>query len=203
MFDNGFYYSFSTHDIAAIGRSSTLLGYWSRVWSVLSRSSIIDFPDRNDIKAPDVHKVGVSFHLFFAVSIFGSQTSAIGLATSKTLGSSTWTDHGQLFASGTNTGVVPFTIVNAINPKLFVDLSIGEALLTCGSFFAGLRQVKLSKNLSSVADLGTATQVSIDSWVPPPEEGSYLKWDNGWCYLWLSDGICCGYVEALPTPGTE
>ena len=200
---NGYYYSFSTHDLVAIGRSRTLSGYWSRIGSVLSGASVINLPGRNDTWAPDVQKVGDTFYLYYSVSIFGSQTSAIGLATSKTLEPGTWTDHGQVLASGADTSVIPFNITNAIDPNLFIDSETGEAFMTYGSFFADLWQVKLGKDLSSVVDLEAAKQVSIDPLGTRPEEGSYLSSHGGWFYLWYSHGICCGYAQTLPPSGTE
>ena len=203
IYNDGYYYSFSTHDLVAIGRSRTLSGYWSRAGSVLSGASIIDLPGRNDTWGPDVQKVGDTFYLYYSVSTFGSQTSAIGLATSKTLDTGTWTDHGQVFASSADAGVVPFNITNAIDPNLFIDSRTGDAIMTYGSFYGDLWQIPLSKNLSSVLDKEAARQVSIDPLGTRPEEGSYLSSHDGWYYLWFSHGICCGYAQTLPAPGTE
>src|SRR6266498_2945156 len=97
IYHNGWYYSFTTHDLIGTSKSHSLSGYWQHVGSVLHGESIIDSPGRNDTWAPDVHKVGDTFYCYYSVSTFGSQTSAIGLATSKTLEAGSWTDHGVVF----------------------------------------------------------------------------------------------------------
>jgi arabinan endo-1,5-alpha-L-arabinosidase len=61
---------------------------------VLPNGSSIDNPGRKDPWAPDVHLVGDEYFLYYAVSTFGSQVSAIGLATSSTMEPGTWTDKG-------------------------------------------------------------------------------------------------------------
>lgn len=123
---NGWYYSFTTHDLVGIGKAPTLSGYWEHAGSVLRGQSIIDLPGRNDTWAPDVHKVGDTFYLYYSVSTFGSQDSAIGLATSKTLEAGSWTDHGKVIQSGNDTGVIPYNITNAIDPNVFIDPVTGQ-----------------------------------------------------------------------------
>jgi arabinan endo-1,5-alpha-L-arabinosidase len=69
--------------------------------------------------APDVILVNGQYHLYYSVSTFGRQISAIGLATSPTLDPSSpngrWTDRGPIIKS---TNGSPY---NAIDPSVLLD----------------------------------------------------------------------------------
>src|ERR1035438_5459173 len=80
--------------------------------------------------APDVIRVNGKFLLYYAVSSWGKQLSAIGLATSPTLDQAAtnyfWTDCGPVIAS-TNGGAF-----NTIDPSVFRDED-GKLWLAFGS----------------------------------------------------------------------
>lgn len=42
VYNDGWFYSFTTHDLVAIGKSRTLSGYWQHAGSVLHGESVID-----------------------------------------------------------------------------------------------------------------------------------------------------------------
>src|ERR1035437_8350234 len=75
---------------------------------------------RESLWAPDVIRVNRKFYLYYAVSIFGRQTAAIGLATSPTAGPSAsnyfWTDCGAVIAS------TPASAFNTIDPSALLDV---------------------------------------------------------------------------------
>ena len=201
---NDSYYSFSTHDLVAIGKASSLSGPWEHHGSVLTGESIIDLPARNDTWAPDVIQHNGMFYCFYSVSIFGTQTSAIGVATSKSLESNSWTDHGQVIRSGNDTGIIPYNITNAIDPAVFIDPANGTAYLNYGSFFGDLWQLTLSPDLLALPSASSAVQISIDPGGTRPEEGSFMNYYDSWYYLWFSHGICCGFnASDLPPAGQE
>src|SRR5690242_19510923 len=58
---------------------------------------------RNHIWAPDISYHNGLYYLYYSVSAFGKNTSCIGVATNKTLNSSSpdfkWTDHGKVIQS--------------------------------------------------------------------------------------------------------
>jgi arabinan endo-1,5-alpha-L-arabinosidase len=61
---------------------------------VLPNGSSIDNAGKKDPWDPDVHLVGDEYFLYYAVSTFGSQVSAAGLATSGSMEPGSWTDRG-------------------------------------------------------------------------------------------------------------
>lgn len=80
-------------------------------------------------QAPSVHLVGSTYYLYYAVSVFGSQSSAIGYATSTTMEAGSWTDHG---ATGiASTSAKPY---NAIDPAL-IQATDGSYSMNFGSFW--------------------------------------------------------------------
>ncbi|KAI7221191.1 endo-1,5-alpha-L-arabinosidase [Hortaea werneckii] len=203
---DGHYYSFSTHGLTVISRASkkgSIDGYWEIIGSVLDAgSSVIDNSGSTDPWAPDVHKVGDTYYDYYSVSQFGSQISAIGLATSKTLMPGSWTDHGEVFSSDPN-ATYPLNVTNAIDANLFIDPKTKTPYINYGSFWSNIYQFELADDLKDVKQ-DTALQLSLDPVAPQPEEGAYMNYHDGWYYLWYSHGTCCGYnASALPAPGEE
>lgn len=141
-----------------------------------------------------MHKVGDLYHLYYAVSAFGTQESAIGLATSKTLEGGSWTDKGSI-------GVVSTAgkQYNAIDPNLLVDGS--NNYLTFGSFWQDIFQVKL--NGAATRSTSNAVNVAFDPAGTHPAEGSYLFKYGDTYYLFYSSGICCKYDQSRPAAGQE
>ncbi|KAL7267387.1 hypothetical protein RUND412_010032 [Rhizina undulata] len=204
-----YYYSFGTHLRATIGKSPSLHGPWKHIGSVLQNDSIIDLAGRDDIWAPDVSKVGDTYYCYYSVSAFGSQNSAIGLATSKTLEPGSWTDHGEVVrsyaAADYPNATEPWTITNAIDANLVLDAKTGKPWLSYGSFWTDVWQFPLAGNLSAPESSPTPHQLARDPVSPNAEEGPYLHYaeETGMYYLFVSHGICCGYNTSLPAPGKE
>jgi hypothetical protein len=199
---DGFYYSFSTHGLVSVSRAPSLDGPWTHIGSALDKQSIIDLPGRNDTWAPDVSKLGDTYHCFYSVSTFGSQDSAIGLATSKTLLPGNWTDHGAVLTSG-KAKPYPLNATNGIDPNLFVDEKTGEMFLTYGSFWSDIWQFDVQNGDFKSLESNKAIQLSFEPKGTNPEEGAFLSENDGWYYLWISHGICCGYNTTLPAKGEE
>jgi arabinan endo-1,5-alpha-L-arabinosidase len=129
--------------------SSKDLKYWRKEAPVFSRppqwaaDTIPGF--KGHIWAPDISYHNGQYYLYYTVSAFGKNISAIGVATNKTLDSSSscfkWIDHGRVIQSYPGK-----TNWNAIDPNLIVD-NKGDAFLSFGSFWDGLKLVKLTKDL--------------------------------------------------------
>ncbi|QKJ33106.1 family 43 glycosylhydrolase [Mucilaginibacter mali] len=105
---------------------------------------------KNSYWAPDISYYNGLYYLYYAVSAFGKNTSAIGLVTNKTLYTKSpdfkWVDHGEIIRS-----VPGKTNWNAIDPNLAID-GKGVPYLFFGSFWDGLKIARLNKDRMSVAD---------------------------------------------------
>ena len=148
--------------------------------------------------APDIVKRGDTFYLYYSVSAGGKITSAIGVATNKTLDSASkdfqWVDRGKVVQS------IPYRdLWNAIDPQL-VLADDGTPWLAFGSFWAGLRAVKLAPDLLKVAEpqewrslAKRERSVLIDDAEPEPAsiEAPFIFRKNGWYYLFVSWDHCC------------
>lgn len=86
--------------------------------------------------APDLSYRNGRYHLYYSASTFGSNRSAIFLATSTSGNSGTWTNHGLVVESRTSDNF------NAIDPDLVVD-DQGRWWLSFGSFWSGIKMVAL------------------------------------------------------------
>ncbi|MHA4806675.1 family 43 glycosylhydrolase [Flavitalea flava] len=104
---------------------------------------------KGHIWAPDISFYNGSYYLYYAVSAFGKNTSCIGLAMNKTLHSASpdyhWEDMGKVIQS-----VPGRDRWNAIDPNLVVDEK-GIPWLTFGSFWDGIKLVRLKEDRRSVA----------------------------------------------------
>ena len=195
---DGRWYVFSTHDGIQV-RSSADQKTWRREAPV--------FPDGTPLAkkyagnamemwAPDVTKVatkaGPLYVLYYAASSFGSNNSAIGLATSPTALPGSWTDRGQVFATTTA------DTINAIDPDLFVDPS-GKAYLTFGSFWSGIAQIRLDPATGKRIPGDTSAPTLLASRPDHPThaiEAPSLVEHDGWYYLFTSFDYCCRNMES-------
>ena len=100
--------------------------------------------------APDIVQHKGQFYLYYSVSAFGKNTSAMGVTVTKTLDTSSpdygWKDQGIVLQS------VPHRDMwNAIDPAVIVD-ETGTPWMSFGSFWGGLKLVKLAENLTALAE---------------------------------------------------
>lgn len=107
-------------------------------------------PDlKNTEWAPDVSFHNGRFFLYYSVSQFGRNNSAIGVATNETLHPSDpnfeWVDHGPVVQS-----VPGRDMWNAIDPNLVFDEQ-GAPWLSFGSFWMGIKLVRLNDDLTGIA----------------------------------------------------
>ncbi|RKO88416.1 glycosyl hydrolase [Blyttiomyces helicus] len=199
----GTYYLFATHNNISITTAPSMAGPWTRIGQVLEKGSIIDNAGRFDPWAPDVQEINGTFYLYYAVSTFATDKSSIGVATSTSLAPGTWTDHGAIITTGVPTNDPALVDTNAIDPNLFYDPSTRAATLQIGSFFSDIWQIPMEADLLAAGQSGV--HLALDPVAPSPVEGSFLhRAANGFYYLYVSHGICCGYgTPPLPAPGKE
>ena len=153
---------------------------------------------KNHIWAPDISFHNGTYYLFYSVSAFGKNTSCIGLATNKTLHPSDpnyrWEDHGLIVQS-----VPGRDNWNAIDPNLQFD-EAGKPWLTFGSFWDGIKLVRLRDDLTGIADSPQewhtlASRKRSEGTNGPANDGAieapFLFRKGGFYYLFVSFDLCC------------
>jgi Glycosyl hydrolases family 43/Concanavalin A-like lectin/glucanases superfamily len=140
--------------------------------------------------APDVLYFNNQYHLWYAVSTFGSQISAIGLVTNPTLDPTDptyqWTDQGPVIAS---TNGSPY---NTIDPSFTWDNS-GNLWMAFGSYWNGIYIVQLDATTGlRIAPDSPTTQLAYNSSI----EASYIFKRGGYYYLFADWGSCCSGVNS-------
>ena len=163
---------------------------WRAASSGLASPSWIkaEVPGNNgsDFWAPDIMFRDDKYWLYYSVSTFGKNTSAIGLATSPTLTNPTWTDQGVVVKSSSSDNY------NCIDPAIFQD-DDGKVWLTFGSFWSGIKLVECDPATGKPAD-STSTLLSLASHSSGIEAPYLCKW--GYYYLFVSWDKCCQGVNS-------
>jgi len=186
-------------------RCSQDLHTWKRCGSVFDK--VPDWikkesPKTRELWAPDISYFGGEFHLYYAFSVFGKNTSGIALLTNKTLNPKSpdfhWVDHGLVLQSHLEDDF------NAIDPNLVLDEE-GQPWLSFGSFWTGIkmRRIDAKSGLLDKSDSKTysiATRKRPDN--PPPNppglpgdwqaiEAPFIVRHGEFYYLFVSFDLCC------------
>jgi arabinan endo-1,5-alpha-L-arabinosidase len=200
---NSTYYMFSTDASSSQGgfipiRCSTDKIAWSAcgyVFATLPAWISGAVPQATEIWAPDVSYFNSSYHVYYAVSSFGSNVSAIGLVTNTTLDSTdpsyNWVDQGLILQSSVSDNF------NAIDPNILIDAG-GSVWLNYGSFWTGIYQQQIDPATGQI-QFGSATNHLAERAADVPNdpiEGSSMVYENGYYYLFVSWDYCC---EANPS----
>lgn len=139
--------------------------------------------------------MGDTYYLYYTVSAFGGQNSAIGVATSKTLKPGSWTDHGATgiaSSAGKN--------YNAIDGALYWDGS--KFVMSFGSFWSDLFVVKM-KNPPLKSAGGSADPIAFKPEGEHAQEAPFITKNGNYHYLFFSNGKCCGFDANRPAKGAE
>jgi len=135
--------------------------------------------------APDVIHVNGKYFLYYAVSSWGKQVSAIGLATSPTLDQSAtnflWSDCGPVI---TSTNASAF---NTIDPGVFLDAD-GKLWLAFGSYWEGIFLMEL--NSQTGLRVATNSPLYHLAW-NNSIEAACLTRHSDFYYLFVNWGQCC------------
>ena len=138
--------------------------------------------------------MGDLYYLYYSVSTFGSQSSAIGYATSPTLEAGSWTDHGATGVSSSSGGAY-----NAIDANLVQSGSTWY--MNFGSFWGNIHQVSMGSDPRQAS--GSAIQIQYQPSGSHAAEGASMWHRSGYYYLFWSEGTCCGYDQNRPPGGAE
>ncbi|KAJ6018580.1 hypothetical protein N7499_010228 [Penicillium canescens] len=188
------YFRFSTGNKISYAKASSISGPWTTVGSMLPSGSSIDLDGSDDLWAPDAQVVNGAYYVYYSVSTFGSQNSAIGLATSSTMESGSWTDHGSTGIASSSSKAY-----NAIDGNLFNDG--GTYYMNFGSFWHDIYQAPMNSAATKVAS--SSYNVAYDSSGTHAVEGAYMYKYGSYYYLFYSAGTCCGYDTSRPASGAE
>ncbi len=135
--------------------------------------------NKNVVWAPDIHLYHGKYYLYSAYSVWGTNNSGIGLATSTTLDPKSWVEQGLVVHS------VQGGDVNDIDPCVFEDAA-GALWLSYGSFVSGVKLIQLDPT-TGLASTTNPTTYNISS----NGEASYITFHNGYYYLWVNWDSCC------------
>jgi arabinan endo-1,5-alpha-L-arabinosidase len=135
--------------------------------------------------APDVIQLGKQYFLYYSVSTWGKNTSAIGLATNSSLDPADprfgWKDAGLVIGSS------PPDTFNSIDPSVFLDHD-HRLWLAFGSYWSGIKMVELNPEtgLRTSRDSPLHSLAANDS-----IEAAALFQEGTNAYLFVNWGQCC------------
>ena len=155
------------------------------------------------IWAPDITFHNGIYYLYYSISAFGKNTSGIGLVTNETLNPDDenykWEDQGMVIQSAPNRD-----LWNAIDPNLIFDEE-GTPWLSFGSFWSGLKIVKLEEDLKTLAqpqEWYPIARRNRSADIPDADagdaalEGPFIFKKGDYYYQFLSWDYCCRGEES-------
>jgi arabinan endo-1,5-alpha-L-arabinosidase len=143
-----------------------------------------------NIWAPSITKHGDMYYLYYSLSVFGVNTSALGLMTNPALDPKApgegWTDQGIVLKSGGRDNW------NAIDPRR-IDTADGKAWLSYGSYWDGIKMRELDPVSGMPAN---ETVYDLASRQGGGIEASAIFEHEGKFYLFVSFDQCCKQLES-------
>ncbi len=162
----------------------------------------MESPGTRELWAPDISYFNGRYHLYYAYSLFGKNTSGIALLTNKTLDMTSpdykWVDEGLVLRSRAQDNF------NAIDPNLVVETN-GLAWLAFGSFWSGIKMRRIDvatgklsaedTHLYSLASRERPQNASAGSADLPADweavEAPFIIRYDSFYYLFVSWDLCC------------
>ncbi|HEY4232123.1 MAG TPA: family 43 glycosylhydrolase [Lacipirellulaceae bacterium] len=196
----GKYYDFYT-GTGILSKTSTDRVNWSNGPAVFATapswiSTAVPANTNRDYWAPDIAYFNNQYYLYYSVSTFGKQVSAIGLATNPTLDSTSpnyhWTDQGPVIQSHAGSAY------NTIDPSIIQD-SDGSLWMTFGSFWSGIYAAQLDSTTGKRSTTSPPAPVLLaQNPQNPPDaiEASYVYKHDNYYYLFANWGNCCQGVSS-------
>lgn len=198
------FYVFSTGGRPGRGiiyiRSSRDLHHWARCGSVfqtLPDWAKQEIPAARSAWAPDIAFFNGKYHLYYSVSTFGSNSSAIGLVTNRTLDPDSpdyqWQDQGMVVRS-----VAGRDDYNAIDANLILD-EPDKAWLCWGSFWGGIKAARVNRATGKLSAADTAVYslaARPNAAAKDAIEAPFIIKHQGLWYLFVSFDFCCRGVNS-------
>ena len=159
-------------------------------------------PTTKELWAPDISYFEGKYHLYYAYSAFGVNTSGIALATNETLDPQSpkyhWQDEGLVLKSTRDDNF------NAIDPNIVLD-EAGQPWLSFGSFWGGIKMRRIDpvtgKPAASDDKLYSLAARAMPAVPDPPKPGLPADWQaieapfvvhhGDYYYLFVSFDLCC------------
>ncbi|HEU5458629.1 MAG TPA: arabinan endo-1,5-alpha-L-arabinosidase [Terracidiphilus sp.] len=159
-------------------------------------------PKTRILWAPDISYFNGRYHLYYAYSLFGLNTSGIALATNITLDPKSpnyhWKDEGLVLKSTKSDNY------NAIDPNIVMD-AMGQPWLAFGSFWSGIKMHRIDAATGKISakdpklySLATREKPAA---APPAGPNLPAAWQaieapfiihhRGYFYLFVSWDLCC------------
>lgn len=168
-------------------RTSNDLATWTRaapVFATMPAWAREAVPETRGVWAPDISKTGDEYRLYYSISGFGKNLSAIGLVTTPSLARPVWTDKGAVMRSDSEDDF------NAIDPNVFTDAQ-GRQWMAFGSFWTGIKAIRI--------DPATGMRSAEDRKIyslsrrrdPGAVEAPFVIRRGGLYYLFVSFDFCC------------
>ena len=205
MIKNGTGYFVYSDGQGISGLTTTDLRNWNSISAVFpgnppawTTNAVIGFTGY--FWAPDIAYFNGRYNLYYACSTFGTRNSAIGLVTTPSLTSPTWTDQGKVVQSDATFAKpeTDTTSFNCIDPGILVDTN-GTVWMSYGSYSDGILVTQIDpatgKRLNPAA-IGTKVASSTATFNQNTTEGSCLYQRGGYYYLFLNYGGCCAGVNS-------
>ena len=137
-----------------------------------------------EVWAPKAFAHAGRFWLLYAISTFGKNRSAIGLASSTGPDAADWRDEGLVVQSRSGDDF------NAIDPDLMRDRD-GRLWMSYGSFWGGIRLTEL--DAKTLRPIGETRFIARHK---PGIEAPTLLRRGDWVYLFVSHDLCCRGVQS-------
>lgn len=205
--DNVFYVFMTGGGVA----KSTDLKNWTRIEPVPSKLEWVTDDIIQDYRggfwAPDIQFLDGTYYLYYSPSAFAKNTSAIGVMTNKTLDQKSpdykWDDQGMIVQS-----IPGRDFWNAIDANVYFERKRGEETtgwLTFGSFWGGIKLVKLAPDMKSLAEPQewyTIAKQERSFGMPDTDPGDgaieapFIYRRHQYYYLFVSTDYCCRGLES-------
>lgn len=198
--EDSVFYIFSTGMNVSVMTSDDLM-YWEPVGRALDETPLwaqnMVEGYRGHTWAPDIINVDGLWYLYYSCSTFGKNTSAIGVASNKTLDPQSpdyeWKDLGLVINS------VRGDHYNCIDPNAVIDKD-GRIWLTFGSFWDGIQLVQLQPDMKT--PIGSPVTIARHTNPEAVVEGGvrannndieapFIIREGKYYYLFASAGLCC------------
>lgn len=153
--------------------------------------------------APDISYHDGLYYLYYSVSVFGKNSSCIGLAINKTLDAASpdflWKDMGMVIQSfpGKDNW-------NAIDPNLIIDDN-KTAWLSFGSYWSGIKMIQLRNSLDapskplvlkSIASRNSTFSNNDSTQKTKAIEAPFVFKKGKYFYLFVSWDLCCKGIKS-------